>query len=190
MVQPNSLKGKAELNVELVCQKCVTNICINYCWNVYFSSGKIGCIGSKYALYEDGIVVMIDSKWYFFRKEKSKLSLDMVIELSQREINSLGMILKSMTVQILVVDYIFYATKQIIIFIYLQVVAVQRKNLCIFGLYERVMKKIISILEQRMQKALFLCKGGSSLIVVYRKIRSHPCRTDLFLVRGSKGQFP
>lgn len=41
---------------------------------------------------------MIDSKWYFFRKEKSKLSLDMVIELSQREINSLGMILKSMTV--------------------------------------------------------------------------------------------
>jgi hypothetical protein len=43
------------------------------------------CIGSKYASYEDGIVVMITNEWQLFRRKKDKLSLDVVTELAQKK---------------------------------------------------------------------------------------------------------
>lgn len=46
---------------------------------------NFGCIGSEYAFYDDGIIVMINREWQFFRSEKSKLSLDAVTDLAQKK---------------------------------------------------------------------------------------------------------
>ncbi|MBE5966653.1 MAG: hypothetical protein E7255_06765 [Lachnospiraceae bacterium] len=46
---------------------------------------NFGCVGSEYAFYEDGVVVMIDNEWQFFRREKSELTLDDVIELAKKK---------------------------------------------------------------------------------------------------------
>lgn len=45
---------------------------------------NFGCVGSEYAYFDDGIVVMINNKWQYFRKETDKLSLEKVIELSKK----------------------------------------------------------------------------------------------------------
>ena len=45
---------------------------------------NFGCIGAEYAYWDDGIVVMINDEWQFFRKETDKLSLEKVIILSEK----------------------------------------------------------------------------------------------------------
>ncbi|AOT68967.1 lipoprotein [Geosporobacter ferrireducens] len=45
---------------------------------------NFGCVGAAYAYCDDGIVVMINNEWQFFRKETDKLSLEKVIELSKK----------------------------------------------------------------------------------------------------------
>jgi len=45
---------------------------------------NFGCFGSEYAYCYEGIVVMINSEWQYFRKEANKLSLEKVIELSKK----------------------------------------------------------------------------------------------------------
>jgi hypothetical protein len=49
------------------------------------AQSNFGCIGSEYAFYKDGIVVMMNNEWQFFRREKIKLSLDVVTELAQKK---------------------------------------------------------------------------------------------------------
>jgi len=45
---------------------------------------NFGCVGAEYAYCYEGIVVMINSEWQYFRKEANKLSLEKVIELSKK----------------------------------------------------------------------------------------------------------
>lgn len=45
---------------------------------------NFGCVGSEYAYFDDGIVIMINNEWQYFRKETDKLSLEKVIELSKK----------------------------------------------------------------------------------------------------------
>lgn len=45
---------------------------------------NFGCVGAAYTYYDDGIVVMINNEWQFFRKEVDKLSLQKLIELSKK----------------------------------------------------------------------------------------------------------
>lgn len=45
---------------------------------------NFGCVGAEYAYCDEGIVVMINNEWQFFRKETDKLSLEKVIELSKK----------------------------------------------------------------------------------------------------------
>lgn len=48
------------------------------------SQSNFGCVGSEYAYFDDGIAVMINNEWQYFRKETDKLSLEKVIELSKK----------------------------------------------------------------------------------------------------------
>ncbi|MBT9775987.1 hypothetical protein GPL15_05650 [Clostridium sp. MCC353] len=45
---------------------------------------NFGCVGNNYVLNDDYAVININEKWILFRKEKSKLTLDNVIELSKK----------------------------------------------------------------------------------------------------------
>ena len=45
---------------------------------------NFGCVGAEYAYCDDGIVVMINNGWQYFKKETDKLSLEKVIELSKK----------------------------------------------------------------------------------------------------------
>lgn len=45
---------------------------------------NFGCVGSEYAYFDDGIAIMINNEWQYFRKETDKLSLEKVIELSKK----------------------------------------------------------------------------------------------------------
>lgn len=45
---------------------------------------NFGCVGSKYAYFDDGIAVMINNEWQYFKRETNKLSLEKVIELSKK----------------------------------------------------------------------------------------------------------
>jgi hypothetical protein len=45
---------------------------------------NFGCVGAEYAYCDDGIVVMINNEWQFFRKETDKLSMEKVVELSKK----------------------------------------------------------------------------------------------------------
>ncbi|WP_312833219.1 hypothetical protein [Sedimentibacter saalensis] len=45
---------------------------------------NFGCVGSEYAYFDDGIAVMINNEWQYFKRETNKLSLEKVIELSKK----------------------------------------------------------------------------------------------------------
>lgn len=45
---------------------------------------NFGSIGAEYAYYKDGLAVLLNNEWQFFRKELSSLSLEKIIELSEK----------------------------------------------------------------------------------------------------------